>query len=1053
MATFDFLVCGTGSGGGTICGQLVLRFPFSTIGALEAGQDWPTPDDRRADFTQSIIDDVLRRTVPYQAEAVVSTYGTDPSSPYYGSGFPFTTLPSEQGMGLGVGGSSMHNGMVCGRGRPEDYDEWDYLLVDGQNTTELIAGSAVQTAGKIPGSITWAGGGPGTVALVATAPAVTAVQTLLDTGRAVFIASSDNPKVSPPFRVISTAPLTINITTNMKLDGAVAVGTGIETVPSTGASVVNWFRTMWNRSRLLETYMEAEHDIDTDFDAGVTNPEGVSAAVHGVNGYQHIGRVGRRRSDTSLIGGNPARPWIDQRPYGPANTNVLPTPRQSTTGLAMMASTTESTLAASGYPAPSDGIGGSTFPYLPDANNWSSVRPSGVSFPTPWGRTFQMPLNLVGFGPGDEPVAGGHGITMNTRWDKYDERRGTLLTSIDPVRNYRIQSVSIAVEPVVGAGELTAGATLTSASGASGTVKTAEARTETFYTAAMAFTAASVGDILVSVPPGKQGTVIETPSVVLDSGFTPYVKIVLTLDASTVPFGAGDAFDRTVSLGGGSVSSTFYSPAGVPMSPTCSQRVQVDMTSGEYLNAEAITLPSVGATTSAAPIPSLTIVTGAIVDKLKWAGSSYIDVLASSVAVGTPAVNDPVVGSLSGASGTIVKVTMLEGVTTRAYLRIKVGPKSTSFMQGEPIQEAAAAWTAVAFRINPVMQVAGVEYIQKDSTGALQRYTGVSSNVVLSMGAFGTPACLQRSGVGGMDRLGPPGVDQVVDLPGVGDRCVTHAFTFTAMFAMTAPQPADALSYFLQFAGAFRSSNDRSGLGYEVGSNNPSGALLFDEDFDIALGAIGLGLGAYGEITPVFFGGGGYGLSAKRLFAGAAMQAELGPGFYFNNNLIAGLDVLCIKPRSRGDGVRITSTSPFDLPKIDHGLMSEWRSKDAEATLEAADHQYTKVADGGVAGGFAATLMAFPIQTPPIGTGTTPDRVNAIVGSAGAAYHAVGTCAMGPLTDSKSVLDERARLRHVLGVRVADNSPYPTHVRINPHGPTLALAHNIASMIEEDGGC
>jgi alcohol oxidase len=41
--------------------------------------------------------------------------------------------------------------------------------------------------------------------------------------------------------------------------------------------------------------------------------------------------------------------------------------------------------------------------------------------------------------------------------------------------------------------------------------------------------------------------------------------------------------------------------------------------------------------------------------------------------------------------------------------------------------------------------------------------------VVVSAGAFGSPAILERSGIGAKVILNKNGVDQIVDLPGVGD--------------------------------------------------------------------------------------------------------------------------------------------------------------------------------------------------------------------------------------------------------------------------------------------
>jgi choline dehydrogenase-like flavoprotein len=55
------------------------------------------------------------------------------------------------------------------------------------------------------------------------------------------------------------------------------------------------------------------------------------------------------------------------------------------------------------------------------------------------------------------------------------------------------------------------------------------------------------------------------------------------------------------------------------------------------------------------------------------------------------------------------------------------------------------------------------------------------------------------------------------------------------------------------------------------------------------------------------------------------------------------------------------------------------------------------------------------------------------------AYHAVGTCAMGPDSDRNAVLDERLRVRGVTGLRVVDCSVMPQRVSANTNGPVMAV--------------
>jgi len=55
--------------------------------------------------------------------------------------------------------------------------------------------------------------------------------------------------------------------------------------------------------------------------------------------------------------------------------------------------------------------------------------------------------------------------------------------------------------------------------------------------------------------------------------------------------------------------------------------------------------------------------------------------------------------------------------------------------------------------------------------------------VVLAAGAYNSPLILQRSGVGGREALRRIGVDQLLDLPGVGGNLLDHAATLIAMDA------------------------------------------------------------------------------------------------------------------------------------------------------------------------------------------------------------------------------------------------------------------------------
>ena len=67
----------------------------------------------------------------------------------------------------------------------------------------------------------------------------------------------------------------------------------------------------------------------------------------------------------------------------------------------------------------------------------------------------------------------------------------------------------------------------------------------------------------------------------------------------------------------------------------------------------------------------------------------------------------------------------------------------------------------------------GIEYVD-DTIGRAKCTTEpfvarASRLVVLSAGAFGSPAILERSGIGSKDVLSKNNIQQLVDLPGVGE--------------------------------------------------------------------------------------------------------------------------------------------------------------------------------------------------------------------------------------------------------------------------------------------
>jgi choline dehydrogenase-like flavoprotein len=310
----------------------------------------------------------------------------------------------------------------------------------------------------------------------------------------------------------------------------------------------------------------------------------------------------------------------------------------------------------------------------------------------------------------------------------------------------------------------------------------------------------------------------------------------------------------------------------------------------------------------------------------------------------------------------------------------------------------------------------GVEYLSGTGAALHQVY---APNIVLAAGPYGTPAILLRSGVGAVERLEPHGIPQVLDLPGVGANILQHTGTsITYRTKVDLPLLFQGLTY----GGRLRTSQDRSGAGFEVGDP----PMLFDTTPDIVYF---LSAGT-NELSNARLGVFNHGLEAKRFIR----------DFY---KRFVRISASTYKARSRGDGVRLRSADPREVPVIRQGLLQNPSAKDAEAILEALQVVHSALMDPGQP--FAQNWLD-PTFTPFV-----PSTIEELHSVVGGAFHAVSTCAMGPDSNPMAVCDERARVRGIQGLRICDNSIYPTNVRANPHLTTMANANLIADMILADG--
>ncbi len=257
-----------------------------------------------------------------------------------------------------------------------------------------------------------------------------------------------------------------------------------------------------------------------------------------------------------------------------------------------------------------------------------------------------------------------------------------------------------------------------------------------------------------------------------------------------------------------------------------------------------------------------------------------------------------------------------------------------------------------------------------------------ASRVVLAAGAYGSPAILQRSGVGDPASLSAAGITPVVGLPGVGRNLHDHPLAEVEFAG------SEQLKLLLAESAAVRFTPEEQTLG-KLRSSRASGP------YDL-------------HVFPV-----------------AAHE----------HSLLAGrvaLAVSAMEPLSRGS-VHVTGVDPEEVPRIDHGYLSDPGGADLA------------VIDEGIA--WAREFAAAESLRELIGTEITPSLDRPVSEYHAHYFHPVGTCAMGAESDPLAVCDGAGRVRGLESVLVADCSLMPVIPRANTNLPAVLVGELIANAL------
>ena len=306
---------------------------------------------------------------------------------------------------------------------------------------------------------------------------------------------------------------------------------------------------------------------------------------------------------------------------------------------------------------------------------------------------------------------------------------------------------------------------------------------------------------------------------------------------------------------------------------------------------------------------------------------------------------------------------------------------NSAFAYIDPVRRSAGLRIVDVTMVDRVESTPGGVFVRAVRHGeALRIEAGL---VVLAAGVYGTPAILQRSGVGDADRLAELDVEVVHHSPGVGANLHDHSMVHADR------RIGPELQRHLDVASEAGFLPEEQTLGKALSS------LAHDGIFDL-------------HLFPVC----------------ASTQTSL------ISERVA-VEVACMTPMSRGR-VDITSAHPDAPLIIDHAYLTD-----------PDDHDITVLRDGLV---MANQILDHPIVAALVGDPITDVSTDeAIRANVAHYYHPVGTCAMG--NDANSVCDPVGRVRGLPNVVVADASLMPRIMRANTNIPSVAIGEKIAALL------
>ncbi|WP_433889494.1 GMC family oxidoreductase [Streptomyces sp. CA-111067] len=332
-----------------------------------------------------------------------------------------------------------------------------------------------------------------------------------------------------------------------------------------------------------------------------------------------------------------------------------------------------------------------------------------------------------------------------------------------------------------------------------------------------------------------------------------------------------------------------------------------------------------------------------------------------------------------------------------------VGPLAQNLVDGVRISTAigylAEARKRDNLEIRPLTLVDRILVADGRATGVRVITEGVeetvtADRVTLCAGSIGSPAILQRSGIGPAGPLGALGIDVVADLPGVGAHLRDHPTCLVTL----KPRP-----------GVYDDSLPVTQVLLQTsapGSDQPNDMQYY--------------LFNYVDLN---------GFAPQLL-------AEIGTDKVFM------ISVGVERPLSEGS-VQIVSTDPAVPPRIAFGYLEH--PEDLRRMREGmrVAHRIARTPQ------LALFSTGQVVPTPEVLE--SDDDLDAFMKATVDTHcHPMSTARMGPAGDPEAVVDSRLRVHGVAGLRVADASVFPGTIRVNTNLTCIMLGERAAEWLLEE---